>query len=104
MPDDSPTETIPLQERLKEIQTSVARRPMRLSFLEIKRDHTNSESFVQIRNIDRASSLPIAREYPSRCILTNRPMNQRGYSLLRDQVNFLSLTYYHGCYILLIIL
>lgn len=76
--EDSPNETMPLQQRLRGIN---ARRSVRLSNLRAEREHA---SVVLTRGIDRAASLPVERksylyEYFSE-------EKERGYSMQREVV------------------
>ncbi|EFN80571.1 Lamin-B receptor [Harpegnathos saltator] len=78
--DESPTETMPLQQRLDEIRTTLMRRARMSSVTKIEKERT---PIVLVRDIDRAASLPIERKsYLFDYSLAERG---RGYSMQRDK-------------------
>lgn len=77
---ESPTETIPLQQRLNE--SVLTRRSMRL----LTKTEKERTPIVLVRDIDRAASLPIEKKsYLFDYTLGER---ERGYSVQRDKVIF----------------
>lgn len=82
---ESPTESLPLHQRLKKDIITVTRRP---TLLKTEQEYRS----IITRSIDRASSLPVERknyvqDYPP-------TEKERGYSMQRDQVCFDSLLMY----------
>lgn len=79
--EESLTETLPLQQRLNEINT-LTRRPIRTpSVTKTEKERT---PVVLIRDIDRAASLPI--EKGSYLFDYSLSEKGRGYSMQRDKV------------------
>lgn len=77
---ENPTESVPLQQRLKREGMTVTRRP---SLLKTEQEY---RSTILTRSTDRAVSLPVERksyvqDYPP-------GEKERGYSVQRDQVRF----------------
>lgn len=90
--EESPTESLPLQQRLKRENMIVTRRP---SLLKTEQEY---KSTILTRSSDRAVSLPVERksyvqDYPP-------GEKERGYSVQRDQVRFDNMLYiFHMYYI-----
>lgn len=78
---ESPTETMPLQKRLNEINTLTRRSIRTSSTMKSEKERT---PIVLVRDIDRAASLPIEKK----SYLFDYPLGERerGYSVQRDKV------------------
>ncbi|XP_018306413.1 delta(14)-sterol reductase isoform X1 [Mycetomoellerius zeteki] len=74
-PDESPTDSLPLQQRLREAMT-ITHRP---SLLKTEQEYKS----IIMRSIDRAASLPVERK----SYVQDYPLGEkeRGYSMQRDQ-------------------
>lgn len=87
-PEERPIETIPLQQRLNEInaETNVWHyRTKQFSSVKSEQEHKTIDIGQSTRSIDRAVSLPLERKTYIHDYLPEE--KERGYSMQRDQVN-----------------